>query len=98
EEADNYIGQVLQACAEAGIAADTTILVTADHGGVAKGHGGATMAEIEIPWILAGSGVKRGVELTSSVNTYDTAATVAFLLGLTPHPNWIAKVTAEALE
>lgn len=98
EEADKYIGQVLQACAEAGIAGDTAVLVTADHGGVAKGHGGATMAEIEIPWILTGAGVKRGVELTSSVNTYDTAGTIAFLLGLTPHPNWIAKVIAEALE
>ena len=44
---------------------------------------GATMAEIETP---------------APVNTYDTAATVARLLGPKPPPCWIARRVQEAFE
>jgi len=97
-EADTHIGQIRQAVEDAGIAADTAIIITADHGGVKKGHGGATMAEIEIPWIIVGPGVVSGKEITTPVNTYDTAATAAYLLGLTPHPAWLAKPVLSAFE
>ena len=58
-------------------AESTTIIVSSDHGGKGKGHGGNSMAEIEIPWIAAGAGVKEGYEVQSPVNTYDTPATAA---------------------
>ena len=76
----------------------TVLIVTSDHGGVGKGHGGATMAEIEIPWIIAGPGVTPAKELTSFVNIYDTAATVAHVFGLTAPDCWIAKPVLEAFE
>ncbi len=98
EEADRYIGQILGAVSDAGLAEETVVLVTADHGGVKKGHGGATMAEIEIPWILAGPGVAKGREITAPVNTYDTAATVAHVLGVPMHEAWIAKPVLSAFE
>src|SRR5947199_228409 len=44
-EADRLIGLVLQAVKDAGIAESTIVLVTSDHGGVGKKHGGNTMAE-----------------------------------------------------
>ena len=66
------------------MAGRTVLLVTADHGGKGKKHGGATMEEIEIPWILHGPGVAAGKEITAPVNTYDTAATVAHVFGLKP--------------
>ena len=72
------------------------MLVTADHGGKGKGHGGNTMAEIEIPWIIAGPGVVPGKEITTAVNTYDTAATIAYIFGLTPPKCWIARPVEEA--
>jgi hypothetical protein len=95
-EADRLIGLILQGLKDAGMAKNTIILITADHGGKGKGHGGATMAELEIPWILAGPGVAIGRELTTHVNTYDTAATVAYVFGLKTPECWIARPVMEA--
>ena len=97
EEADRLIGQVLEGLKQAGMESRTVLLVTADHGGIGKKHGGATMAEIEIPWILHGPGVAAGKEITAPVNTYDTAATIAHLFGLTPPSCWIARPVLTAL-
>jgi predicted AlkP superfamily pyrophosphatase or phosphodiesterase len=96
EEADRLIGLVLRGLEDAGIADHTVVLVTSDHGGVGKKHGGSTMAEIEIPWIVRGQGVAAGKELSTPVNTCDTAATVAFLLGLKPPACWIGRPVTEA--
>lgn len=96
--ADRLIGEVLEGLNRAGLADRTIVLVTSDHGGVGTKHGQATMAEIEIPWILHGPRVKRGHELQSPVNTYDTAATAAHILGVKPHPAWIAKPILEAFK
>ena len=87
---------MLAALEEAGIAERTIVLVTADHGGVAKGHGGSTMTELEIPWILTGPGVVRGRELHTPVRTYDTAVTVAHILGVKPSECWIGRPVLEA--
>ena len=95
-EADRLTGLILKELKDAGIAGETIVLVTADHGGKGKSHGGATMAEIEIPWIIAGPGVASGKELTTAVNTYDTAATIAYIFGLTPPKCWIARPVEEA--
>ena len=96
EEADRLIGETIQGLKTAGMLEQTILIVTSDHGGVGKGHGGATMAEIEIPWIIAGPGVTPAKELTSFVNVYDTAATVAHIFGLTTPDCWIAKPVLEA--
>ena len=96
EEADRLIGMVVRGLREAGIYERTLLIFTSDHGGRGKGHGGATMAEIEIPWIVAGPGVRRGREIAGPVNTYDTAATAAYVLGVTPPDVWIARPVYEA--
>jgi predicted AlkP superfamily pyrophosphatase or phosphodiesterase len=95
-EADRLIGLILEGIEDAGIAGKTVVLITADHGGKGKGHGGTTMAELEIPWILHGPGVAAGKELTAPVSTYDTAATVAYIFGLEAPRCWIARPVAEA--
>lgn len=94
EVADKLIGQVLNAVREE--MNRTVILVTSDHGGIGTKHGGSTMAEIEIPWIIFGRGVKRGFEITAPVNTVDTAVTVAHILGVKPHPATIGRPVEEA--
>ena len=96
EEADRLIGETLHGLEAAGMLAQTILIITADHGGVGKGHGGATLAEVEIPWIIAGPGVAPAKELTSFVNIYDTAATVTHVFGLTAPDCWIAKPVLEA--
>lgn len=96
EEIDALIGRLVAALEANRTLTRTAILVTSDHGGVGTKHGGATMAEIEIPWILAGPGAPPGKEIQSPVNTFDTAPTLARLLGIRPHPAWIGRAVAEA--
>jgi predicted AlkP superfamily pyrophosphatase or phosphodiesterase len=96
EVADKLIGRVLDALRDAGMMEHAVVLVTADHGGIGKKHGGMTMDEIEIPWILWGAGVAHGRELATHINTYDTAATIAYVFGLKAPECWIAKPVKEA--
>ncbi len=91
EEADRLIGEILTALEDAGIADATLVIISADHGGLGKGHGGDSMAEIEIPWIAHGPGVVAGKQLTVPINTFDTAATVLFALGIEQPYAWIAR-------
>lgn len=98
EVADKLIGEVVTTLEDLQLLDQTTILVTADHGGVNKGHGGATMAEIEIPWIIRGPLVRPGHEIKVPVNTYDTAATIAYRLGLKTPSAWIAKPVLDAFK
>lgn len=96
EEIDRLVAELMDAVQTSGVGSKTIVLITADHGGVGKSHGGATMAEIEIPWIIHGPGVAAGHQIQSSVNTYDTAPTVAWILGLTPPGCWIGRPVSEA--
>ena len=96
-EADRLIGTVVDAVAAAGLEGSTAILVTADHGGSGKKHGNMLMSDLEIPWILRGPCVKKDHELKSPVNTYDTAATVALLLGVKQPEIWIGRAVREAI-
>jgi arylsulfatase A-like enzyme len=83
---------------DAGLLSSTAILISADHGGVGKSHGGSTMTEVEIHWLLYGPGVAKGKELTVPINTYDTAPTVANILGIKPSPCWLGRTVTEAFE
>lgn len=91
ERTDAHIGEILQAIKEAGIEKETVVIFTADHGGINKGHGAISMQEMEIPWIVKGPGIKASYEVTESVMTFDTAATIAALFRLTPPQVWIAR-------
>lgn len=62
---------------EAGRLDETIFIVTADHGGIDKGHGGNTMEEMEIAFIIAGKGIKSGYNFTESMMQYDCASTIA---------------------
>lgn len=96
ESVDERIGKIIQAVKDAGIADETIILVTADHGGKGKGHGGKSLDEVQIPWIIAGPGVRKNHELKDVVITYDTAATLAWLMGLQQPQSWRGKPVQEA--
>jgi predicted AlkP superfamily pyrophosphatase or phosphodiesterase len=76
-DADTLLGEIVAAIAEAGATDETIVLLTADHGGKKTRHGGNSMAELEIPWIIAGPGIKQGFAIKAPVATYDTAATLA---------------------
>jgi hypothetical protein len=95
---DVQIGRIIQATKDAGIYDDTVFLITADHGGIGRGHGGQTLLEMEIPYIIFGKGIKHGMEITETVIQYDTAATIAEILGLERPQCWRGLPTYSVFE
>lgn len=77
---DGFVGELLAQIEAAGIADDTVVVFSADHGGTGKGHGDKLMEHMEVPFLLYGKGVKAG-EITDVVVHYDLAATIAWVLG-----------------
>jgi hypothetical protein len=89
--ADSLLGVVVEATKKAGTYDNTIFIVTADHGGVGFGHGGETMPELEIPFIVFGKDIKKGYEIKRPVFTYDNAATIAYIWRLPVPTAWIGR-------
>jgi predicted AlkP superfamily pyrophosphatase or phosphodiesterase len=85
--ADEAIGHLLAELDARGLRDETLIIITADHGGHDTTHGSSLPEDMTIPWIASGPGIQPG-QLATQVHTYDTAATAAFMLGLTIPPEW----------
>lgn len=88
---DEYVGKVIEATKEAGIFGETIFIMTTDHGGVGKGHGGRSLLEYEGPYIIAGKNVKAMGAFPQSMMQYDIAATTAYIFGLTPPQVWVGR-------
>lgn len=86
EAADAGVGRLLTALDQAGTRASTLIMLSSDHGGAGLTHYPDDPRSRNIPWIIAGPGVKRGYDLTQIRNlllrTEDTCATACYVLGL----------------
>jgi predicted AlkP superfamily pyrophosphatase or phosphodiesterase len=96
KKVDARVGKIVAAVDKAGIADETVIIVTADHGGINKGHGGKSLDEVLIPWVIYGRGVKKNKALQNAIITYDTGATIAWLLGLNAPASWRGLPVKEA--
>ena len=94
---DALVGKLVAAVNASAAGRGTAIILSGDHGGMAKKHGGNTMAELEIPWVASGAGIAARGEISSAMNTFDTAATIAVLLRLKPPACWLGRPVAEAL-
>lgn len=66
---------------------DGNIVLLSDHGGHGKTHGTDLPEDMTIPFIAFGPGTVPG-ELPNPVRIFDTAPTVAKLLGIAPSPIW----------
>lgn len=92
KELDGYIGEIVEAVKQAGMMDETVFVITGDHGGIDKGHGGMTMMEMETPFIIAGKPIKKGYCFDNiSMMQFDCASTLAKLLGLTQPQVWIGR-------
>ena len=80
--ADAAVGRIV-----ASLSPDTTIIVTADHGGRPEGHGSDNPQDTTIPWVIAGPSTAKGKQLNAGIRTVDTAATAAFVLGVALQPD-----------
>ena len=89
-DVDDCVGIIVQALKDAGIYDDTIIIISSDHGGVGKGHGKFSLAELETPFIVFGKKVRQG-EFTTPMMQYDTPATIAYILGVKIPDHWVGK-------
>jgi len=94
---DGLVGKLVDAIEATAEGKRTAIIISGDHGGAGTKHGGNTMQELEIPWVASGAGIASRGEIRSPVNTFDTAATIAALLGLKAPDCWLGRPVAEAL-
>ncbi len=87
QRADEALGQILAELDGRRLREETLIIVTADHGGHDTTHGSSMPEDMTIPWIASGPGIQPG-QLTTPIHVMDTAATAAFVLGLSIPPEW----------
>lgn len=85
--ADEAIGELLSTLDARGLRDETLLIVTSDHGGHNMTHGSSSPEDMTIPWIVSGPNVQAG-ELMTSIHITDTAATVAYALGLSIPSEW----------
>jgi predicted AlkP superfamily pyrophosphatase or phosphodiesterase len=97
-DSDAALKIVMDALKAAGIAENSVVILTADHGGHDKTHGSDSPEDVNIPWIAWGKGVKKDFKLTQPVSTCDTAATALWLLGLPIPAEFDGKPVTEAFE
>ena len=95
---DSQIATIVEATKEAGMYDDTIFIIISDHGGINKGHGGTSMAEMEAPLIFFGKGIRKGHQIQASVVRYDTAPTIARIFGAKTPDVWRGKAIEEIFE
>jgi len=98
EKGDSLLAEIMKAIAESDMADNTMVIISSDHGGTGKGHGGESLDEIEIPFILWGKGIKKNYQIKYPVYQYDNAATVAHALNIKTPRAWIGRPVFEAFE
>ncbi len=103
-DCDEALKIIKDAIAAAGMEKDSVFILTADHGshdskdknGKTVGvHNTAETADVVIPWVVWGKGVKKNFTVTKPVVQYDTAATALWLLKVPlPEDFWGRPVTS----
>lgn len=88
---DRYVGEIMQTIKKNGMDKNSIVIFISDHGGIDKGHGGKTMQEMEVPYIVWGKNVKAGYKIEESLMVYDNASTIAHILGLNQPQVWIGR-------
>jgi hypothetical protein len=95
---DSLIGNLAARLKKEGMLENTVVIITADHGGIEKGHGGETPYEIEIPILLYGGPVTKGKVIEQVNIIADIAPTVAGLLGISMPSECVGKFIWSAFQ
>lgn len=96
EKADSLINEIVEATKRNGMFENTVFILSSDHGGAGYGHGGVSLAEMEIPFIVSGKNVKPNHELLMPINGYDVPATALFALGIDQPYEWTSRPARNA--
>jgi predicted AlkP superfamily pyrophosphatase or phosphodiesterase len=104
KDCDEALKIIMDAITAAGLRNQSVVILTADHGshnskdrnGKKIGvHNTTQPADVIIPWVVWGKGVKKDFDVTASVVQYDTAATALWLLRVPlPEQFWGRPVTS----
>ncbi|MDB4303815.1 alkaline phosphatase family protein, partial [Desulfosarcina sp.] len=98
EDVDKSLGEFFSQLKQNGMFENTHFIVVTDHGGNEYGHGGLSMDEIEIPWIIAGPGVLKDRIIEQHNDVFNTASTIAYLLGLEQPYEWVGRPVLGAFQ
>lgn len=96
---DSAVHVLFDTVERAGYKDNTTFIITADHGGILRGHGGKTMSEMETPFIILGPGIRKGYCFDDiSMMQFDVASTVAAMYSLQQPQVWIGRPVTSIFE
>jgi arylsulfatase A-like enzyme len=88
QQTDEALDDLVDAADAAYGKGNYSLLITADHGGHGRGHGTDDPLDVTIPWIAWGQGVNAGLLTDLPIQTFDTAPTVLWLLGVDRPNEW----------
>jgi arylsulfatase A-like enzyme len=88
----------MQVLHKSGMIQNAIVIFIADHGGIGKVHGGKTMQEMQVPYILWGKHIKQNHIIGESLMVYDNAATIAYILGIEQPQAWIGRAVKSVFE
>ena len=81
---DSFIGRLLDTLKQTNYLDDTTIFVTADHGGWMSSHGFFNQVSMYVPNILYGNNIRKGFNSNKYTTNIDYVPTLLHALGLSP--------------
>jgi len=87
EETDKRISEFLDWLKEKDKVKNSVIIIMADHGQSHRGigaHGHWDKGEREVPFIMWGHTIKKGVKIDKEVRILDLAPTLSYLFGIPP--------------
>ncbi len=91
QKVDSLVGVIYDCVRENMDMKTTAVIFTSDHGGKGTGHGGKTMSEMQVPYIVIGPKIPAGQKIDRIVMKYDNAPTIADLLRLDAPEAWYGK-------
>ena len=98
EETDSDVKIVIDGINSSSMAANTMVLIVADHGGIANTHGGTSYEEFNTPIIFSGRGIKKNYQIKQQIYKYDVAANICFALRLKAPQVWTGRANKAAFE
>lgn len=85
---DGKVGALVEKIDNALDPETTAIIFTSDHGGIGTGHGGKSIHEMEVPFVMIGKGIPAGEKIERIVMKYDAAPTITDMLGIRAPEQW----------
>ena len=88
-DVDKYVGKLMRSIARRPQydRENWLVMMTSDHGGIGKNHGGTSAEEKTIPFVVCGRGVKKG-KILSAPSQVDVVPTLLHHLGVPVKAEW----------